>query len=178
MADKYNLTHEYLIQALDYDPETGIFTWKNRPREHFSHDITWRLVNSRFNGKIAGYANPDGKERIKLNYFEYKGHILAWFYVHKEWPKFDIDHKDVNGFNNSIINLRKTTDSLNKANSKRYKNNKSGYKGVVAERHKFRAMIRVNKKLINLGTYNTPQEAHAAYCKAAKQYFGEFARFE
>jgi hypothetical protein len=34
----------------------------------------------------------------------------------------------------------------------------------------------VNWKQISLGVYKTPEEAHAAYVVAAKQYFGEFAR--
>jgi hypothetical protein len=57
--------------------------------------------------------------------------------------------------------------------------NKSGFKG--ASFHKasglWHARIRDNYKTVSLGYYKTPEEAHAAYCKAAPKYHGEFANF-
>ena len=37
-------------------------------------------------------------------------------------------------------------------------------------------MIVVRGRRNYLGTYDTPEEAHEAYCKAAKEHFGEYAR--
>jgi hypothetical protein len=39
-----------------------------------------------------------------------------------------------------------------------------------------RASIKANGKRIFLGLFLTAEEAHDAYCAAAKKYFGEFAR--
>ena len=41
---------------------------------------------------------------------------------------------------------------------------------------KFRSTITVNRKRILLGQFDTAQEALEAYCKAAKEMHGEFAR--
>ena len=41
---------------------------------------------------------------------------------------------------------------------------------------KFYSAIMVNQKNNFLGYHDTPQEAHAAYIRAAKEYFGEFSR--
>jgi hypothetical protein len=39
----------------------------------------------------------------------------------------------------------------------------NGFTGVHERRGKFRSMIRVNNKLIHLGTYSTPEEARDIY---------------
>lgn len=55
---------------------------------------------------------------------------------------------------------------------------KSGYKGVHSNGKRWGARIRINKQLIYLGTFDTPEIAHEAYCKAAVELRGEFARTE
>jgi hypothetical protein len=40
---------------------------------------------------------------------------------------------------------------------------------------RFQAQINVAGKKLSLGTFNTPEEAHAAYREAASRYHGEFA---
>jgi hypothetical protein len=74
--------------------------------------------------------------------------------------------------------LRTATPSQNSANRRRPQNNRSGFKGVFAYRGKWRATISKNGKSVLLGTYPTPQAAHAAYVAAARKLFGEFARPE
>jgi hypothetical protein len=80
-------------------------------------------------------------------------------------------------------NLRIATKSQNGANKAVSAKNKLGIKGVHLKRGKpgwrdrFVAQIKVAGKVKFLGHYDTPEEAHAAYCQAAKEAFGEFARF-
>jgi hypothetical protein len=52
----------------------------------------------------------------------------------------------------------------------------TGFKGVAhAKGGHFRAYITKNQKRIELGTFKTPEEAHAAYIAVARGLFGEFA---
>lgn len=89
-----------------------------------------------------------------------------------------VDHIDGNTLNNCRNNLRVCTYSQNHYNRKKYEN--SQYKGIcyVKRQGKWIAGIKVNRKRIYLGAYETPEEAHEAYKTAALKYAGEFARFE
>lgn len=91
-----------------------------------------------------------------------------------------IDHVDGNGLNNTRVNLRIATSSQNNFNAKRPLKNTTGYKGVTRTRNgeKWRARIKANGKEIHIGTFDTPEEAYAAYCEKARELHGEFARFE
>lgn len=88
------------------------------------------------------------------------------------------DHKDRNGLNNQKSNLRECTRSQNKMNSKKYKNSLSKYKGVYWNKQikKWRAMIRINKKLTHLGCFKDEVEAAKTYDKFAKKHYGDFAK--
>lgn len=89
-----------------------------------------------------------------------------------------VDHADCNPLNNRRSNLRLANKAQNSANSKRRKDNHSGYKGICRFRKRWMARIYVNGKYIHIGMFDTAIEAHEAYCEKAKEYFGEFARFE
>lgn len=106
-----------------------------------------------------------------------KAHRLAWFFMTGEWPILDIDHINGDRSDNRWSNLRLANDSQNGANKRRYKNNKSGFKGVIWDaRHKrFKAQLKKDGKVLNLGRYHTAEEAHEAYCKAAATLHGDFA---
>lgn len=90
------------------------------------------------------------------------------------------DHQDMNCLNNRRSNLRLANHQQQSANKTIQCNNTSGLKGVEFNKRSQRwlSVIVVNKKRVYLGTFDDPQEAHEAYCKAAAEYFGEFARFE
>jgi hypothetical protein len=87
------------------------------------------------------------------------------------------DHKDRNGLNNRRSNLRPATHSQNRANSKLYRNNTSGYRGVSfhAKQDAWHAKIVVEGRRIWLGAYLTAESAARAYNEAAREHFGEFA---
>lgn len=157
------ITHQELIETLTYDPETGIFRWaKPRPKIQV--------------GQIAGYLHHKGYINMEINGKHYSAHRLAWFYITGENSKKQIDHINRCRSDNRISNLREATHGQNRANSKCF--NKNGYKGVT--KHKwlkekpFAAQITFNKKVIYLGCYPTAEEAHSAYCRAAKKMHGDF----
>lgn len=91
-----------------------------------------------------------------------------------------VDHIDNNSLNNRRSNLRLATKPENTQNQKRRCDNTTGYKGVTIrpESQRYRAAITSNGKRYNLGTFDTPEEAYAAYCEAAKLLHGDFARLE
>lgn len=101
---------------------------------------------------------------------------LAWLYMTGEWPACQVDHKDANEGNDAWSNLRAASHAENMRNKKACKSTYSGFKGVGRNRKKWAARIRVDGTLKHLGTFTNPEEAHAAYAKAAEAHFGQFAR--
>lgn len=93
-------------------------------------------------------------------------------------PRVGVDHIDGDGLNNQRHNLRPASNAENQRNSRRRTDNTTGYKGVTRRRARFRAQIRVDGKRIYLGSFDTPQAAYEAYCRAASELHGEFARTE
>jgi len=93
------------------------------------------------------------------------------------WPPNVVDHTNLNGEDNRWTNLRLATYSQNAANSFARPSNVP-LKGVTLEKRtgRYFARIKINYQNIHLGTFDTAEEAHAAYVAAAQKYFGEFAR--
>ena len=89
-----------------------------------------------------------------------------------------IDHINHNGLDNRRENLRICTHAENMRNSRKGKDNTSGYKGVCwAKRDKkWRAQIRKDNKNIHIGYYNTLEEAARAYDAKAKELHGKYAQ--
>lgn len=161
------VTQDELKEILDYDPETGIFRWKS-PRQKIKV------------GDVAGTLNHNGYRFIKINGKLYLEHRLAWLYVYGEWPKDMIDHVNGTRDDNRIENLREATRSENKWNQTKPITNTSGYKGACWHKasQKWDARIAINNKRKHLGLFDSPEEAYEAYCKAAKELHGEFAKYE
>ena len=170
-----------LCECLHYDSETGVFTHLERPvRPEFVR--TDRIWNTRFAGKEAGYARADQRGNqyriVGIDWEQYSAHRLAVLYMTGRWPEDEVDHEDRNGLNNRWQNLRPCTGTQNQGNRKLNANNTTGLKGVGYDRRRkrFTAKIAVDRKRFFLGYFDTAEEAHAAYCEAAKEKFGAFAR--
>lgn len=108
----------------------------------------------------------------------YYVHRLAWFYVHGRWPQQQIDHINGDPHDNRIANLREATVEQNRRNVRLSTKNKFGLKGVTIQKGRYKAQIRFAGKHINIGLFDSPEEAHAAYCRHAIQLHGEFARLK
>ena len=87
-----------------------------------------------------------------------------------------VDHKNGSTLDCRRANLRHATRGQNNSNSRVQKRNKSGLKGVTPRRNAWRAQITVDGRTRSLGTYPTPEEAHAVYAEHAIRHFGEFAK--
>jgi hypothetical protein len=168
---------ELARELLDYNPQTGVLTWKIRPLSHFTtpqRGVGW---NNRYAGKVTGCPDHAGYLRINIRGYPYLAHHLAWAIYYGEHPAL-IDHKNRDPADNRIDNLRAATRSNNQHNRTAMKTNTSGYKGVSFHKKtgKWRANVFFNSKQHYLGLFADPQKAYAAYCKAAKELHGEFAR--
>lgn len=157
-----------LRQVLDYDPATGDLTWRMRlsPRCKI--------------GQPAGVVKK-GYRKISIDGQNYPASHLAWFHFYGVLPDGIVDHEDLDKDNNRIANLREATGSENAYNRPKSSLNTTGFKGVARyskqyTKAKYRAHIRAKGKRVFLGLFHTPEEAHAAYCKAAAELHGEFAR--
>jgi HNH endonuclease len=153
------LTVERVRELLDYDPETGVFTWRFGRRKAKK-------------GAIAGSYTADGYQRICVDRGRYLAHRLAWLITYGVLPPDETDH--INGIrdDNRMANLRLATKTLNMENMRRPRiDNTTGILGVSWNKRakKFRSLIRFAGKNLHLGYFTDPAEAHQAYLTAKRQ---------
>ena len=118
----------------------------------------------------AGYTNQQGYKCIFINKKLLKTHRLIYILHYGNIPNgLQIDHIDRDKNNNKIENLRLATQQENNRN-------RSCLGIIWSERHKkWRAKIYVDRKYICLKYHLTIIDARAAYLKARKNLFKEFA---
>jgi hypothetical protein len=100
----------------------------------------------------------------------YLAHRLAWAIYYGEWPTDQIDHANGDATDNRICNLSVVSQSTNAKNKCIQSSNTSGYTGVYRERNKWRAVITVNSKHIQLGNYDDIMDAITARKEAEIKY--------
>ena len=157
-----SFTQEELKRLLRYDRKSGFWYWRMK-RSH-------RVLK----GQRAGCVNKtDGRRYIRIDKGKYSEHRLAWFYVKGTWPRLDVEHKDGTLLNNAWTNLRLATRTQNQGNARA----RVKFKGVSKVRTgKYTAQIQKSGIKLHIGTFDTPEQAHKAYVRRAKQLYGEFAR--
>lgn len=178
MANRKLPDRDYLRQRLSYDEVSGTLTWLKRPPRDFSTKTQWKIWNTRFAHRPAGCVGHKDRGRqyyvVTIDYTTFVAHRVIYKMITGEEPE-EIDHIDGNGLNNSWSNLREADSSQNKAN--RPGKAKSGFKGVSPNGNGWGARLQFRKRVFCLGTYTTPEEAYAAYCKAAAKIHGAFANY-
>ena len=150
--------------------------------EYRDGELYWK-VNVSYKvrkGDKAGYAwSYDGYTYKSVSYksrcYTISRLIFLMFYGYM--PEY-VTYIDGNSLNTRIENLRAATHSQIMTCRGIRKNNTSGFKGVKYSKndHKWIAAISKNKKYYHLGSFDAPEEAYKAYCKAAKKLHGEFAQ--
>lgn len=154
------MTKEELEKKLDYNPETGSFTWKGNMKGTKSFSP-------------AGSINDQGYLCIRFNYKIYRAQRLAWILSYGKEPDGVIDHIDGNRLNNKLSNLRDIPKKENQKNLGKNCKSKSGITGVMWHKAgcKWHAQITVNKKAIHLGYFDNIEDAIKAR-KDANELYG------
>lgn len=111
------ITQKRLMELLNYDQETGDFTWRNR-------------CGSRRAGAVAGYYAPNGRVVICIDGEDHYAHRLAFLYVNGTRPKRRIYHINRRFEDNWFSNLR-LIDSPRKRKAKRKKREKRNKDGLT-----------------------------------------------
>lgn len=153
----------FLCECFDYDPNTGILTWKKRPKEHFASEGSFKKWNNQFPGKQA-FTSKDGEGYLYGSLSQngkrtfYKAHRIIWKMVHGYDPD-QIDHDNRVRTDNRITNLKAASAVSNARNRKMRADNTTGYTGVeLTPSGKF--VARFAQEYI--GTYDSALEAHQA----------------
>lgn len=143
--------------------------------------LYWKIGDRR--GKEAGYGLKLPRAKMPRWRIHICGRVvprahLVFCLTRGRWPVMQLDHIDRNCLNDHPANLREVTDCESNRNRSGYSHRKEPLVSGVyygRTRRTFRARIRVNKKLINIGSFATQELAEQAYQQARRRYFGEFA---
>ena len=161
-----SLSQDELNSILEYEPLTGILTWKDNR-------------SNMIKGSIAGSLNCSGYKTITINSKTFRVQRIIWIMMFGHIPNgFFIDHINGNKLDNRLENLRLATNSQNQQNRPAPKNNSSGYRGVTwhKQMNKWMARICYKKKRKLIGFFDSPEEAYQAYKKEAKEIFTHIDR--
>lgn len=167
-----------------YNKETGDLIWKERPRSHFLTARGWRCFDTRFAGKKAGTAHNAGYWQVIFTTKEdgrvaALAHRIIWEMHYGPIPKdMEVDHRDGNRLNGRIENLRLCLSAQNKWNAA-FKKGYMGFAGVSYDKRRklrpFYVRLTMHGKVIIIGRYATPEEAHEAWKRATSDLRGSFS---
>lgn len=157
-----NVSVEELKRHYSYDPETGIISRRTTPDNR-------RVLAGDALGRV------DGKGYIRISVLGkgyVRAHRLAWALHYGEWPDGILDHIDMDKTNNRISNLRRVSHTVNCLNAPVRTSNSSGVTGVSfrLRRGKWHARINIGGRKVNLGYYDTLEEAREARKRAEDQF--------
>lgn len=157
MAKLIKLTHETLTELLDYDPATGVFTWK-----------VARSNRVKVGSRAGVFHKPTGGRYIGIGDEKFMAHRLAWFYAKGSLPTQDIRPIDGNYDNCAIDNLKEISRVELQHARGANKNNTTGFAGVSAAPFgKFQAKITWNNIQVSLGMNFANAEDASSVVQAA-----------
>lgn len=148
-------------ELLEYNKETGVFTWKSsRPKCKI--------------GSIAGTTSKHhGYVTIGIDNKLYRAHRLAWLIVTGSLPSGQIDHKNRIRTDNRFCNLSDVSGFENQKNKSLYSSNTSGFVGVNWHRSSGKWHVRAQSmgRRVFIGEFSDLDAAIAAR-RAASGSFG------
>lgn len=168
MSAKPLPTKERLHELLRYDPETGYLLWRIDRGGRRAARV----------GDRAGTTTPLGYRAICIDRLHHLEHRVIWKMHTGADPEKCIDHIDGNSLNNKLGNLRLANVSENLRNSRLRSDSSTGIKGISFDhkRLKWRAVIMVQQKYIQVGRFSNLDDAVRELGSAREKYHGDFAR--
>ena len=169
----------YLRECFDLDAESGVLTWRTRPRHHFVSLRGFRTWNATHAGKQAGIPTVNGYLRTAVCKVRYQVHRII-FAMHHSMELRDVpallDHINGCRSDNRPANLRPANALQNSHNVRLRPQNTSGFRGVQQNKRSGRWLAAINIAGVrtHLGTFDTPEEASAAYEAEARRIHGAF----
>jgi hypothetical protein len=157
------LTQDRVRELLSYNPETGRLIWIRKAAPN-----AYRIKI----GSTAGTRMNTGYLEICINDRRYLAHRIAWLYMTGSWPTGQIDHMDGDRTNNVFSNLRDVPHFGNQQNFKRARvdNRSTQLLGVSRSgRFGYKAEITARGVRKHIGSFPTPEAAHAAYVEAKRR---------
>jgi hypothetical protein len=149
-------------------------------KEYFSYNsgkLYWKIDSGTRGrkGTLAGKQRLDGYFDVGLKGKYYLVHRIIYALHHGSLPKI-VDHVNRIPFDNRIENLRASDYNKNIWNSGISSANSTGVKGVrLTKNDKYEARLAVNNKTIQVGTFETLQEAEDALCRIRQKEHGEYS---
>lgn len=150
-----DISAEDARKLLDYNPETGVLTWKVSRRGV--------VVPGLEAGTVKTFPTGKTYRLVKLHRRQYRAHRVIFLLMTGKFPDGEVDHENGNGLDNRWCNLRDATRTQNQQNTRRGVRNTSGFVGVGFDkkRQKWRVFANLNGKEHG-GRYNSYEEAVAA----------------
>ena len=145
-----SLTSDVLNELFNYDPETGSLT---------------RAVRRRgcVQGAEVGHVFEDTCTKYRRTQLNGKHYLLIWIMVNGHIPANKvIDHKDGDGLNNRLDNLRCVSVAGNSRNRRRNNRSKFAATGITLVNGRYRVTGHKDGKAVALGTYHTERDAYLA----------------
>ncbi|WGL30451.1 HNH endonuclease [Synechococcus phage S-CRES1] len=142
-------TVKELEEALIYEPSSGFF------------------FRRRFPDRRAESSTRGGYAQVFVKGKRYYASRVAWKMAHRQDPgEQDVDHIDNDRTNNSLSNLQLLPPRANTTKAKQRRKASKLPPGVFRSRHRYRAQAKVDGKVIHLGVFDDPEQAHQAYLEA------------
>ncbi len=169
MKDRKPLPALDLIRSmLDYNADTGVFVWKDRPVAMFPAPRHAAMWNSRFSGKEALCTKHHaGYLCGALFESNFSAHRIAWYIYHGEVPD-EVDHINGDRTDNRIENLRNVDRKENCKNAKVSRRSLSGVPGIRWDAKNQKWEVRISTK--HIGRFKDFDEALKVRKSAEAEY--------
>lgn len=157
------VTAAVVRQLFDYSPETGELTHRRR-------------AGRKQPGDRAGELKRDGYRHVGIFGSKYMEHRIVFLWVHGRWPNPEADHRNRVRDDNRIDNLIEATHRQNALNRAPRKRGNDLPTGVRRRGNRFYAYIGGGGSQRHLGSFASPEAAHAAYRTAHAAALAEAGR--